>query len=122
MPQSCSRPGLATPASTTRDYIIDSGASVNLIARKLLSEAEWSKRKRLAVPLVLRTANSKVIATHTTEVYIKDVDMSMKFYILEDTPSVVSLGVLCKIYGFALFWKGNSPPILITPKLSLIHI
>ena len=65
--QSCqlSNARTAAPATQKRDYIIDSGASVNLISRKLLSDEEWTKRKRLSVPLVLRTANSKVIATHT---------------------------------------------------------
>lgn len=59
---------VATPSTVSRDCIINSGASVNLISRKLLSEEEWSKRKRLSVPVVLRTANSKVVATHATDV------------------------------------------------------
>ena len=38
--QSCSTPhrAVATPSTVSRDYIIDSGASVNLISRKLLSK------------------------------------------------------------------------------------
>ena len=73
--------------SKPRYFIIDSGASVNLIAECNLTAEEKARKRLLRVPLILSTASGKTEAKYCVEVYIPALRMSLTFCILKDTPS-----------------------------------
>ena len=81
-------------APVEREDTVDSGASVDLIARKNLTAEEWNRRVKLKCPLILRTANHKITVKYCTDVFVPAMEKVLKFYILDDSQSVLSLGVL----------------------------
>ena len=63
--------GVVAVASTEdRSYILDSGASFNLIGRKLMTKKEESRVKRAAYSIELSTATCDVESNETVDIYI----------------------------------------------------
>ena len=89
-----------------RNFIVDSGASFNLIGSKELSPAE-KKRIRKACPISLNTANGVVCAEDVLDIYVHDLGISIEFYVLPDVPPVISMGFLTKI-DYAFTWKNST--------------
>ena len=63
-----------------RNFIVDSGASFNLVGYKSLSPAERT-RVRKAHPISLNTANGMVDAEDVLDIYVQDLGITIEFYI-----------------------------------------
>ena len=75
-----------------RNFIVDSGASFNLIGDGDLTTSE-KQRVRKACPIQLSTANGSVQCDRVLDLYVQDLEQSMEFYILKNCPPVISMGV-----------------------------
>ena len=70
------------------------------------------------MPITLKTANGYNEATQYAIVYVKELGMSVRAILLENSPPVLSLGRLCRKDGFELRWAqgetnpGNEPHLL----------
>ena len=97
-----------------RNFIVDSGASFNLIGEKDLTASE-RKRVRKACPIQLNTANGTVESDRVLDIHVQDLDVSIEFYILKNCPPVISMGFLTKI-DFQFTWKkfNGEPAMRIT--------
>ena len=62
--------------SVGRNFIVDSGASFNLIGEKDLTPSE-RKRVRKACPIALNTANGTVESDKVLDIYVTDLDISI---------------------------------------------
>ena len=106
------------PASTLkpeeREFVVDSGASMHMISKKDLSDAEMDTLTKSCSPTIVITAQWREVQTHeeATE-YVKKLDMFLTRKVLEDTPAVLSLGKLCNEHGYSYEWINGQKPRLI---------
>ena len=106
------------PASTLkpeeREFVVDSGASMHMISKKDMTDAEMDTLTKSCSPTIVITANGEV-QTHEEEatVYVKELDIFLAMKVLENTPAVFSLGKLCDENGSSYEWINGQKPHLI---------
>ena len=93
------------PASTLkpeeRAFVVDSGASMHMISKQDLNDAEIDTLTKSCSPTIVITANGEVQTHEEATVYVKELDMFLTMKILENTPAVLSLGKLCDENGYS---------------------
>ena len=91
------------PASTLkpeeREFVVDSGASMHMISKKDLSNAETDTLTKSFSPTIVITANGEVQTHEEAIVYVKELGIFLTMKVLENTPAVLSLGKLCDEHG-----------------------
>ena len=91
------------PASTLkpeeREFVVHSGASMHMISKKDLSEAEMDTLTKSCSPTRVITANGEVQTHEEATDYVKEMDTHLIMKVLEDTPAVLSLRKLCDEKG-----------------------
>ena len=87
-----------------REFVVDSGASMHMISKKDLSEAEMDTLTKSCSPTIVITANGEVQTQEEAIVYVKELDMFLTMKVLENTPAVISLGKLCDENGYSYEW------------------
>ena len=87
------------PASTLkpeeREFVVDSGASMHMISKKDLSDAEMDTLTKSCSPTIVIIANGEVQTHEEATVYVKELDIFLTMKVLDNTPAVLSLGKLC---------------------------
>ena len=105
------------PASTLkheeREFVVDSGASMHMISKKDLNDAEMDILTKSCSPTTVITANGEVQTHEEATVYVKEFDIFLTMKVLEDTPAVLSLGKLCDENGYSYEWTNGQKPHLI---------
>ena len=107
------------PASTLkpeeREFVVDSDASMHMISKKDLSDAEMDTSTKLCSPTTVITANGEVQTRGEATVYVKELVffLTMKMKVLENTPAVLSFGKLCDENGCSYEWINGQKPRLI---------
>ena len=104
------------PASTLkpeeREFVVDSGASMHMISKKELSDAEMDTLTKSCSPTIVITANREVQTHEEAIVYVKELDIFLTMKVLENTPAVLSLGKLCDENGYSYEWINGKKPHL----------
>ena len=95
-----------------REFVVDSGASMHMISKKDLSDAEMDSTKSCS-PTIVITAGGEVQTHEEAIVYVKELDMFLTVKVLENTPAVLSLGKLCDENGYSFEWINGQKPHLI---------
>ena len=94
------------PASTLkleeREFVVYSGASMHMISKKGLSDAEMNTLTKSCSPTTVITANGEVQTQEEAIVYVKELDIFLTMKVLENTPAVLSLGKLCDENGYSM--------------------
>ena len=105
------------PASTLkpeeREFVVDSGASMQMISKKDLSDAEMDILTKSCSPTIVIPANGEVQTHEEATVYVKELNKFLTMKVLENTPAVLSLGKLCDEDGFSYEWINGQKPHLI---------
>ena len=105
------------PASTLkpeeREFVVDSGASMHMISKKDLSDAEMDSLAKSCSPAIVITANGEVQTHEEATVYVKELDIFLTVKVLENTPAVLSFGKLCNENGYSYEWINGQKPHLI---------
>ena len=87
------------PASTLkpeeREFVVDSGASMHMISKKDLSNAEMDTLTKSFSPTIVITGNGEVQTHEEAIVHVKELDIFLTMKVLENTPAVLSLGKVC---------------------------
>ena len=96
-----------------REVVVDSGASVQMISKKDLSDAEMDTLTKSCSPTIVITANGEVQTHEEATVYVKELDIFLTMKVLENTPAVLSLGKLCDENGYSYEWINGQKPHLI---------
>ena len=108
------------PASTLkpeeRKFVVDSGASMHMISKKDLSNAEMDTLTKSCSPTIVITANGEVQTHEEATVYVKELDIFLTLKVLENTPAVLSLGKLCDENGYSYEWLNGQKPHLILKR------
>ena len=93
------------PASTLkpeeREFVVDSGASMHMISKKDLSNAEMDTLTKSCSLTTVITANGEVQTHEEAIVYVKELDIFLTMKVLENTSAVLSLGKLCDENGYS---------------------
>ena len=96
-----------------REFVVDFGASMHVISKKDLNDAEMDTLTKSCCPTIVITANGEVQTHEEATVYVKELDIFLTMKVLENTPSVLSLGKLCDENGFSYEWINGQKPHLI---------
>ena len=112
------------PASTLkpeeREFVVDSGASMHMISKKDLSNAEMDTLTKSCSPTIVITANGEVQTYEEAIVYVKELDIFLTMKVLDNTPAVLSLGKLCDENGYSYEWINGQKPHLIKDGIRII--
>ena len=112
------------PASTLkpeeREFVVDSGASMHMISKKDLSEAEMDTLTKSRSPTIVITANGEVQTLEEAIVYVKELDIFLTMKVVENTPAVLSFGKLCDANGYSYEWINGQKPHLIKNGIRII--
>ena len=92
-----------------REFVVDSGASMHLISKKDLSDAEMDSLTKSCSPTIVITANGEV-QTHED---VKELEKFLTMKVLDNTPAVLSLGKLCDENEYSYEWINGQKPHLI---------
>ena len=103
-----------------REFVVDSGASMHMISKKDLSEAEMDTLTKSCSPTIVITANGEVQTQEEAIVYVKELDIFLTMKVLENTPAVLSLGKLCDENGYSYEWINGQKPHLIKNGIRII--
>ena len=96
-----------------REFVVDSGASMHMISKKDLSDAEMDTLTKSCSPTIVITANGEVQTHEEATVYVKELDIFLTAKVLEGTPAVLSLGKLCDEHEYSYEWINGQKPHLI---------
>ena len=112
------------PASTLkpeeRDFVVDSRASMHMISKKDLSNAEMDTLTKSCSPTIVITANGEVRTHEEAIVYVKELDIFLTMKVLENTPAILSLGKLCDEHGYSYERINGQKPHLIKDGIRII--
>ena len=103
-----------------REFVVDSGASIHMISKKDLSDAEMDTLTKSCSPTIFITANGEVQTHEEAIVYVKELDIFLTMKVLENTPAVLSLGKLCDENGYSYEWINGQKPYLIKDGIRII--
>ena len=103
-----------------REFVVDSGASMHMISKKDLSDAEMDTLTKSCSPTIVITANGEVQTQEDAIVYVKELDIFLTMKVLENTPAVLSLGKLCDENGYSYEWINGQKPHLIKNGIRII--
>ena len=102
-----------------REFVVDSGASMHMISKKDLSDAEMDTLTKSCSPTIVITANGEVQTHEKAIVYVKELDIFLT-KVLENTSAVLSLGKLCDEKGYSYEWINGQKPHLIKDGFRII--
>ena len=112
------------PASTLkseeREFVVDSGASMHMISKKDLSNAEMDTLTKSCSPTIVITATGEVQTHEEAIVYVRELDIFLNMKVLDNTPAVLSLGRLCDENGHSCEWINGQKPHLIKDGIRTI--
>ena len=106
-------PAPSTLEPEERELVVDSGASMHMISKKDLSDAEMDTLTKSCSPTMVITANGQVQTHEEATVYVNELDIFLTMKVLENTPAVLSLGKLCDENGYSYEWINGRKPHLI---------
>ena len=92
---------------------MDSGASIHMISKKNLNDAEMDTLTKSCSPTIVITANGEVQTHEEATVYVKELEKFLTMKVLENTPAVLSLGKLCDENEYSYEWINGQKPHLI---------
>ena len=93
-----------------RELVVDSGASMHMISKKDLSDAEMDTLTKSCSPTIVITANGEVQTHEEATVHVKELYIFLTMKVLENTPAVLSLGKLCDENGYSYPWINGEKP------------
>ena len=88
-------PVLISNSTEERMFVVDSRASMHMLSKKDLSSDEMDTLRRSRTPTTVMTPNGEVQTNEEAQVYVQDLDMFVTVQLLDETPAVLSLCMLC---------------------------
>ena len=92
-------------------FIMDSGSGHDLIASKKVERMELDIYVDETVNF--HTANGVTSSTQRSDIYFEALDEPAQVHVLEDTPSVLSMGKRCLDQGYSFVWPSGKTPYMI---------
>ena len=106
-------PAPSTLKPEEREIVVNSGASMHMISKKDLSDAEMDTLTKSCSPTTVFTADGEVQTNEEATVYVRELDIFLNMKVFENTPAVLSLGKVCDENGYSYEWINGRKPHLI---------
>eukprot|EP00435_Cladocopium_sp_Y103_P024953 s934_g6.t1 len=94
-----------------KKFIMDSGSGHDLIARRKVDRLDNETYEGEMVNF--HTANGVTSTSQMTDLNFEVFDEPVKAHVLDDTPSVLSMGKRCMEQGFSFVWPSGKDPFMI---------
>ena len=105
-------PAASTKEPEEREFVVDSGASMHMARKKDLNSAELETMRMSRNPTTVMTANGEVQTRQDATVFVKELELFVTLMLLEETPTVLSLGKLCEDHGYNFHWTSQKPHLI----------
>ena len=103
-----------------RRFILNSGSGHDLISKRKAARLELKVVD--CDPVTFHTANGHTVTENMAELDLGTFENISNAYILDDTPSVVSLGKRCMREGYSFVWPNEQLPFLIDKNGARINL
>ena len=84
----------STIKSEEREFVVDSGASMHMVSKRDLNSAELETMRISKNPTTVMTAHGEVQTREEATENVKELDLFVKVMLLDETSSVLLLGIL----------------------------
>ena len=101
-------------------FIMDSGSGHDLISAKKIDRMDLPTYDDVVVNF--HTANGVTSSTKRSDIKFEAFDEPAQAHILEDTPSVMSMGKRCVDLGYSFIWPSGKTPYMIDPNGDIIEM
>ncbi len=105
----------------TEKWIIDSGSAYDLM-KKGKAEKQFHSILQDSGKAHFDTANGRTASMDRVGVFIEQMPVQIKPWLLEHTPLVLSLGKRCLQDGFDFVWKRFALPYFVTPNGTILPL
>ena len=112
---------MSTCISKRVKWLMDTGCGHDLIGR--------AKAKSLGVDIVkdddeivFQTANGSTSTSDVAKIVVDELDETVEPHVLDETPTVLSIGRRCMKMGYAFHWMPGKLPFMVTPKQGFVHL
>ena len=95
------------------EFVVDSGASMQMVSKRDLNSAELETVRVSESPTTVATASGEVLTKEEATVCVRELDLFVTVMLLEDTPAVLSLCKLYEDHGYNYHWTSGQKPHLI---------
>ena len=99
---------------------MDSGSGHDLISAKKIDRMDLPTYDDVVVNF--HTANGVTSSTKRSDIKFEAFDEPAQAHILEDTPSVMSMGKRCVDLGYSFIWPSGKTPYMIDPNGDIIEM
>ena len=103
-------PASSSKSPEAREFVVDSGASMRKVSKKVLSSGELETFRKSRNPTTVVTANGDVQTNEEVQNFVHDLELFVTVQSFEDTPPVLSLGKLCEEHGYS-YASGQKPQL-----------
>ena len=80
---------------------------MHMVSKRDLNSAELETMRTSRSPTTVMTANGEVQTREEATVYVKELDPFVTVMLLDETPTVLSLGKLCEDHGYSYHWTSG---------------
>ena len=112
---------MSTCISRRVKWLMDTGCGHDLIGR--------AKAKSLGVDIVkdddeivFQTANGSTSTSDVAKIVVDELDETVEPHVLDETPTVLSIGRRCMKMGYAFHWTPGKLPFMVTAKQGFVHL
>ena len=98
-------------------WIADTGSGYDLVNKPEITNQK--KIRKAAITMEFATANGDTWADNVCEEYHVTLQKYIKPYVLDSTPSVLSVGRRCRL-GYSFHWPASCDPYFVTPDGQII--
>eukprot|EP00435_Cladocopium_sp_Y103_P008870 s3097_g2.t1 len=103
-----------------KKFIMDSGSGHDLISIKKVDRMDLSTYDDEVVNF--HTANGVTSSTKRSDIDFKSFDEPAQMHVLDDTPSVLSMGKRCLDLGYSFVWPAGKDPYMIDCNGNIIEM
>ena len=104
------------------EFIAGTGTSFFVLPEENVSERMRKRIHTLAKPLAMATVNGLLTVSEAINVGVPNLDRSIEFIVVKDSPPLLSVGRLCMLEGLGFYWPPRKTPWLISPAGKRIHL
>ena len=93
-----------------RMFVVDSGSSMHTLSKRDLSSDEMDTLRKSRKPKTLLAATGEVQINEEGQFFLHDLDLFVTVQLLDETPAVLTLGMLGSDHGYSHEWKNGETP------------
>ena len=102
-------PTLASTRPQEREFVVDSGASMQMMNKKKKSRRDGHSKK-VQNPYKRVYCKSRIRMHEKAQVFVQDLNLLITVHLLDETSAILSLGNFCEHHGYSCEWVSGRKP------------